>query len=108
MIEIDNTGAFVMDTTLKLSENLMRAEDSLSLASYVILHPVQLIAAQNALPIKEVLKAPKGDWESYSTMMGVRVIEDLHFMKDVIEIRDRNHNALLRIKNLAVPADGIQ
>lgn len=103
---IDNNGAFITPAVAKLAENLLRQDPSK--ADYVLLHPMQMLACLSdgleqvgpSLERKTVL--PEGPWESYNTLLGIKIVQDQNFPEDMIEFRDKQGRMILQLKNLAV------
>ena len=71
---------------------------------YWILHPIQMEQLLECFPITEISNVPSPT--QGSTYMGLSIIQDANFPKDMAELRDKDHRILLQIKNLVAIENG--
>lgn len=100
MILIDECNSMITERVAQF------AKSRVGEATYVIMHPIQYIACVNAMKSINVLTVEEmnGNELPPHTFIGLRLVEDPWFPQDVIDFRNAQHETVLRIKNLAVPA----
>ena len=100
MILVDNCNGMMTESVARF------AKSRVGEAEYVIMHPIQYLACLNAMPMRDILPGTLKEGElPPHTFTGLRLVEDEHFPKDIIDFRNAQHETVLRIKNLGVPEE---